>query len=103
MFRLTYRLQGKLETVQFSQGRVLVGRADECDLMLGALDVSRKHAAIQRGQDGWTICDLGSRHGTFVNQQRVASRRLEDGDEIILGLGTDPSSILRFHVPPPGA
>ena len=100
-FQLTYRLHGKAQTVQFSQPRVLVGRAGDCDLMLSAADVSRKHAAIERDQEGWTIADLGSRHGTFVNRRRIASRRLEDGDQITLGLGTDPSSILRFHVPPP--
>jgi adenylate cyclase len=100
-FRLTYRLQGKPETVQFSQPRVLIGRAAGCDVTPGAPDVSRRHAAIQRDQGGWTICDLGSRHGTFVNHQRVASRRLEDGDQITLGLGTDPSSVLEFHVPRP--
>ncbi|HUT89453.1 MAG TPA: adenylate/guanylate cyclase domain-containing protein [Thermoguttaceae bacterium] len=98
---MTYRLHDKSQTVQFSQPRVLIGRAGDCDLMLGAPDVSRKHAAIQRDQEGWTIADLGSRHGTFVNRRRVASRRLEDGDQITLGLGTDPGSILRFHVPPP--
>jgi len=100
-FQLTYPSQGRLHTVRFRQARVLMGRAGDCDVMLAAPDVSRKHAAIQRDEQGWTIADLGSRHGTFVNGRRTASRRLEDGDQITLGLGTDPSSILRFHVPPP--
>ena len=100
-FQLTYRLHGQPQTVRFSQPRVLLGRAGECDLILDASDVSRKHAAIQRDQEGWTIADLGSRHGTFVNRQRIASRRLDDGDQITLGLATDASTTLRFHVPPP--
>jgi len=90
-----------LQTVRFSQGRVLMGRGADCDVMLAAPDVSRKHAAIERDEQGWTIADLGSRHGTFVNGRRIASRRLEDGDQITLGLGTDSGSILRFHLPPP--
>lgn len=100
-FQLTYPSQGKLQTVQFDQARVLLGRGGDCDVLLAAPDVSRKHAAIERDEEGWTIADLGSRHGTFVNGRRVASRRLEDGDQITLGLGTDPGSILRFHVPTP--
>ena len=99
--RLTHRLGGKPETVAFSQPRVLIGRAAECDLELPVPDVSRRHAVIERDGDAWLISDLNSRHGTFVNRQRVVNRRLEDGDEITLGLGANAGSIVRFHLPPP--
>ncbi len=100
-FRLTYQSHGQPHTVDFTQPRVVIGRAKECDLVLSAPDVSRKHATIERDREGWTIYDLTSRHGTFVNRQRVVSRRLEEGDQITVGLGSDASSTLAFHLPPP--
>ena len=100
-FRLDYRSGGQPQTVHFTQPRVVIGRAKDCDLVLNAPDVSRKHAAIEQDREGWTIYDLTSRHGTFVNRQRVVSRRLREGDLITVGLGSDTSSTLAFHLPPP--
>lgn len=99
--RLTHRLGGKPETVVFSQPRVLIGRAAECDMEMPVPQVSRRHAVIERDGDAWSISDLNSRHGTFVNRQRVVNRRLEDGDEITLGLEGNAASTLEFHLPTP--
>jgi adenylate cyclase len=99
-FRLTYQAHGQPEAVDFAQARVVIGRAKDCDLVLTAPDVSRRHATIERDADGWTLHDLTSRHGTFVNRQRVVSRRLAEGDQITVGLGTDASSTFAFHLPP---
>jgi len=99
--RLTHWLGGKPETIVFSQPRVLIGRAAECDMEMPVPQVSRRHAVIERDGDVWSISDLNSRHGTFVNRQRVVNRRLEDGDEITLGLQGNAASTLEFHLPPP--
>ncbi len=50
--------------------------------------VSRRHAAIRRGEDTLTLVDLGSTNGTHLNGQRLIPhqpRVLRDGDEIRLG------------------
>lgn len=50
--------------------------------------VSRLHAALRRGPDGWEIVDLGSANGTRLNGARLppqAPRAVRDGDEIRLG------------------
>ena len=49
--------------------------------------VSRQHAAITRGQDGYHLRDLSSSNGTFVNGTNITveDHLLEDGDSIQLG------------------
>ncbi|MFY0538239.1 FHA domain-containing protein [Nannocystis pusilla] len=53
--------------------RCLVGRSKSCDLVLGARDVSGRHAEIQWDGDHWELHDLGSRNGTCVDGARLAA------------------------------
>ncbi|MFW5905019.1 MAG: trypsin-like peptidase domain-containing protein [Acidobacteriota bacterium] len=49
---------------------------------------SKRHAELRRDSGGWVIRDLGSRNGTFVNDERITgSRRLAPGDTIRFGVG----------------
>ncbi len=66
-------------------GRVTIGRAAECELRPPSGDASRRHAEIVGGKDGFTIRDLGSTNGTFVNGERIREHRLEPGDRIQIG------------------
>lgn len=73
------------ETFALKGERFSLGRAPECDVFLDDVTVSRKHAVITRGQDGFTIDDEGSLNGTYVNRRRVETATLEDGDEVQIG------------------
>jgi hypothetical protein len=69
------------------EGRsVLIGRGEDCDIVLASRLVSRHHARIHKALlGGYTIEDAGSTHGTYVNDERVKkARRLQTGDTIIL-------------------
>ncbi len=44
-----------------------IGRTQDCDLRIADLSVSRRHAQLDRGDDGWLLSDLGSHNGTRVN------------------------------------
>ena len=44
-----------------------IGRTQDCDLRIADLSVSRRHAQLERGEDGWLLSDLGSHNGTRVN------------------------------------
>ena len=63
----------------------LVGRSPECDIFLDDVTVSRRHAEIAREGDTFTIRDLGSLNGTYVNRKRIESTVLEDDDEVQIG------------------
>ncbi len=47
--------------------RFTIGRTRDCDLCLTDLSVSRLHAELVRGRDGWLLSDLGSHNGTRLN------------------------------------
>jgi pSer/pThr/pTyr-binding forkhead associated (FHA) protein len=64
---------------------VSIGRSRSCDLRLPGGDASRRHAEIAGGPDGFTITDLGSTNGTFVNDQRIQKQMLQAGDRIEIG------------------
>jgi FHA domain/zinc-ribbon domain len=67
------------------EGRTLVGRSPECDIFLDDVTVSRRHAEIVREGDEFTIRDLGSLNGTYVNRKRIESTALQDDDEVQIG------------------
>ena len=68
---------------------VLLGRSEECDVVLSARAVSRHHAQIVQTNTGYLLRDLDSKNGTFVNGQEVGGDYpLQDGDEIQIALAT---------------
>lgn len=73
---------------------VTVGRLAECQIQLHDANVSRRHAAFMRLEEGWAISDLGSTNGTRVNGAPVERARLADGDVIEIGL-----TRLVYHAP----
>ncbi len=66
-------------------GRTLIGRSPECDIFLDDVTVSRRHAELVRNEDTFTISDLGSLNGTYVNRRRIESAVLDDDDEVQIG------------------
>jgi pSer/pThr/pTyr-binding forkhead associated (FHA) protein len=64
---------------------VSIGRSRSCDLRLPGGDASRRHAEIAGGPDGFTISDLGSTNGTYVNNEQIQKHALQPGDRIEIG------------------
>jgi hypothetical protein len=63
-----------------------IGRSRDCDIVLDDVGVSRRHAELRPGADGWTIADLGSTNGVLVNGKQVGGREsLHPGDRVELG------------------
>lgn len=73
------------ESFLLAEERTLIGRSPECDVFLDDVTVSRRHAQIARNGERFTIEDLGSLNGTFVNRRRIESTELEDDDELQIG------------------
>jgi hypothetical protein len=62
-----------------------VGRHPESDIFLDDITVSRRHAEIRRGDAAFSLHDVGSLNGTYVNRERVEEADLRSGDEIQIG------------------
>jgi serine/threonine-protein kinase len=60
----------------------VIGRASECDIILRAADVSKRHCQIYWEADELLVEDLGSANGTCVNGRPVTRCRLQDGDRL---------------------
>jgi hypothetical protein len=73
------------QSFQPPEGRTLIGRSPECAVFLDDVTVSRRHAELVREGDVFTIRDLGSLNGTYVNRQRIESKTLESDDEVQIG------------------
>ena len=76
-----------------------IGRATGCDLVLPFGYISRVHAELVEEEAGVVLRDRGSRHGTFVNGERVERRVLRPGDSVQLGSLDSPR--LRLVPQPP--
>jgi FHA domain len=73
------------QTFQPEAGRTLIGRSPECEIFLDDVTVSRRHAELERVGETFTIRDLGSLNGTYVNRRRIESATLENDDEVQIG------------------
>jgi len=68
-----------------SSSEVLIGRKGDADVVLSNQHVSRHHAKIVPMPEGYFLQDLGSTHGTFVNNQQIEQHILKHGDRIGVG------------------
>jgi hypothetical protein len=71
-----------------------IGRTSKNSIQLDDASISRRHAEISQGTEGYLLRDLDSQNGTFVNGDRITERVLADGDRVLFG-----TVLLRFHAP----
>ncbi len=64
---------------------VTAGRHPDSMIFLDDITVSRRHAEVRKVDDGYTVADVGSLNGTYLNRQRVEDAPLHDGDELQIG------------------
>jgi pSer/pThr/pTyr-binding forkhead associated (FHA) protein len=65
--------------------RTSAGRSPQADIFLDDVTVSRRHAEFRRGPEGYTVHDVGSLNGTYVNRDRIDEVLLGNGDEVQVG------------------
>jgi len=79
-------VDGKEERVfALRSGTNTIGRHPKCEIELPFTEVSRRHAEIALGPDGFRIVDLDSNNGVYVNGKKVKEQVLADGDLIQIG------------------
>lgn len=79
--------------VKLQEGVARLGRAEDNDLVLADVGVSRRHARLVVTRDNVRFEDLGSGNGTYYKGFRVQSQDLDDGDELVV----DPF-VLQFRI-----
>lgn len=63
-----------------------LGRDASNQIQLHDTEVSRHHARVERHEDGsWSLVDLGSSNGSYINSVRITSETLNTGDRVQLG------------------
>lgn len=85
-------------TVRLPEGATRLGRAEDNEVVLADVGVSRRHAQVYVSRTEVTVEDLGSGNGTYYNGYRVQSQTLQDGDEVVV----DPF-VLQFRIRGKGA
>jgi FHA domain/zinc-ribbon domain len=71
-----FRLDGELTTA---------GRHPDSHIFLDDVTVSRRHAEFYRDGARFTVRDVGSLNGTYVNRERIEEAELNGGDEVQIG------------------
>jgi len=94
---LALHIMGEKLPFLIHKGQTILGRASSSDKAIAVdlskyyarvLGVSREHAAIRYSATGWTIEDLGSTNGTYLNGTKLAAHQpqaLRNGDTVRLG------------------
>jgi serine phosphatase RsbU (regulator of sigma subunit) len=77
---------GNQREVEIVRTPFTIGRQSDSDLVLLDSRISRRHAQIVKTDSGYSIEDMGSRHGTAVNNEPINSCLLKSGDRINLGV-----------------
>lgn len=74
------------QAYELNKDVITIGRDITNDIVINDPEVSRHHLRFTRTEDGYTIEDLGSTNGTFINGQRITGfRPMNNGDMIGLG------------------
>lgn len=80
------------------EGKLVVGRESDSELVLPEDLVSRRHAEFVVKDGEVSLKDLASTNGTFVNGQRIKKAKLAVGDRVLVG-----TSLMKLVPAPPGA
>ncbi|HBB72476.1 MAG TPA: FHA domain-containing protein [Ruminococcus sp.] len=72
-------------TYRLGCDEILIGRHASADIRLPDMSVSRYHAMMTVADGVWTITDIGSKSGVYVNGVRIKKKTLHENDTITIG------------------
>ncbi len=80
-----FKTDGSRKDFPLSGPTAVIGRAENCDLQIPLLDVSRRHCELRMAAETLKVKDLASSNGTYVNNKRVNEQVLAAGDRLAVG------------------
>lgn len=89
-------------SISLKHGKLMIGRAEECDVRPLGEEVSRRHCAVIEEAGVLTVEDLKSRNGTYVNGVKISAKvTVADGDIVRVGPLELKVSLAAPAAPPP--
>ncbi len=89
MSKLTLLFKGRtLKIFPVIEGDMMIGNARDCTVYIDSLAIDEHHAKISTQAQQSTLVDCESEAGTFINQEKVSTKALQDGDLIRVGKHT---------------
>ena len=86
MPRLVLRVPGENPRhLRLESKPLRLGRSPDCEVVIEHEGISRMHAVLRMASGRIEIEDLGSRNGTYVNDESAGRRALQAGDVVRLG------------------
>jgi len=86
MLKMLFKFGDKvLQTIQSDKRELFIGRNPDSDIRIDNLGVSGRHARIVERDGRYTIEDLESTNGTFVDKKKITSAVLEINSEVVIG------------------
>lgn len=94
------------DTIPLAKDKLMIGRRENCDIVLRFANVSGQHCRMTLEQGYWFIKDLNSRNGVKVNGYRISRKRLDPGSLVSIAkheykIQYSPESLGAFGPPPP--
>ena len=94
MAYLDIRTAQGTKRLKLTDGAISVGRRPDNTLVLDDEMASRHHCVVEPWEGGFRVRDLGSSNGTKLNNERITTEVLDNGDVVLIG-----STELRFIDP----
>lgn len=86
MSKLILKFQGVfIKEYNLDKLSLTIGRKEDNDIMIDHMAVSGHHARVDKKEDSFTITDLNSTNGTFINGKKITEAALRPNDWITIG------------------
>ena len=89
MLKIELKFRDKvLKHFATDKSEITIGRGTQNDIQIDNLAVSNVHAKISRHPDHYTVEDLNSTNGTFLNEKQITKSKLNPNDIVTIGKHT---------------
>ena len=77
-----------LKKIETERPEIIIGRSPNTDIQIDNLAVSKRHAKLVKQNDQYTVEDLNSTNGTFLNDEMITRAILKHNDIVTVGKHT---------------